>query len=250
MKSCAYLCFSHVTYGVAAVPRSLWMQAQKAEASLWKEMDQWVAGPNANDRAVEHWGSFDSLACLPQGTSLGRTIEVGAGPWTQTKGFLHIRPDLRISDFTVLEPSANSYIAEVSSCSYKTGQSLGRWDGRGQHPFPVHVVSAGGEALSESLATQQFDTLVSINVLEHVQNAFEYLSQLYHALRPGGLLIFHDRYYVGSHIMDGDLYHPVRIKRKVLDHFLAGFRLIYNNCSATYDGRMGEMGYYVIGTKI
>ena len=30
-KNCAYLCFSHELYGVAAVPKSLWLASQKHE---------------------------------------------------------------------------------------------------------------------------------------------------------------------------------------------------------------------------
>ena len=44
-----------------------------------------------NDRAIEHWEAFDSFKAvthflLSEGNSLGRVIEVGAGPWTQFKG--------------------------------------------------------------------------------------------------------------------------------------------------------------------
>ena len=45
---------------------------------------------NQNDRASEHWDSFDSFTAvashLDTGARLGRVIEVGAGPWTQFKG--------------------------------------------------------------------------------------------------------------------------------------------------------------------
>jgi hypothetical protein len=38
MKYCAYLCFSHISYGVAVVPKKLWQQAQKAESALWQDI--------------------------------------------------------------------------------------------------------------------------------------------------------------------------------------------------------------------
>lgn len=75
MRHCAYLCFAHLSYGVAVVPRSLWQQAQKAELSLWTEVSRSsFADPSANDRADEHWQAFDYLSCLPQGTSLGSVV--------------------------------------------------------------------------------------------------------------------------------------------------------------------------------
>ena len=171
---------------------------------------------------------------------------MGAGPWTQFKALLHFRPDLEVAEFTVVEPSANSYMSEVSTCSYKEGTKLMKWTGDGHHSFPVNVLAAGGESLPSA---SQFDTLISINVIEHVQNVFEYLTKLVDVLRPGGLLIFHDRYYHNAQIMDGDVMHPIRIKRRVLDYFLTRFHIIYNNCSAAYGMRAGETGYYVIARK-
>ena len=114
----------------------------------------------------------------------------------------------------------------------------------------MEVISTGGESLiSPDKSTQkQYDTLISINVIEHVQDAFQYLTGLYVSLKPGGLLIFHDRYYSNLQITDGDIYHPVRIKQKVLDHFLSAFDIIFNNCNADYDGR-NDSGYYVIARK-
>ena len=75
MRYCAYLCFAHVSYGVAVVPRSLWHQAQTAELSLWTEISRSsFMDPSANDRAEEHWLAFDYLSCLPRGTSLGSVV--------------------------------------------------------------------------------------------------------------------------------------------------------------------------------
>ncbi len=97
---------------------------------------------------------------------------------------------------------------------------------------------------------QQYDTLISVNVLEHVQDAFQYLTGLYRALRRGGTLIMHERYYDDLSVVDGDGYHPVRVKKAVLDKFLSLFHITFNNCSAEYEGRPGEHGYYVIGRKL
>jgi SAM-dependent methyltransferase len=199
----------------------------------------------ANDRAEEHWKAFDSFHCMAHGMQLGKVIEVGAGPWTQLKGILHIRSDLVVDHFTIWEPMAKRYMSEVRSCSYRSGTSLVKVDGSGTHSFPVQVISSGGELI---ISREKFDTVISINVLEHVQDAFKYLTGLYKALRTGGLLIFHDRYYGNNEITQGDLYHPVRIKRKVLDHFLSGFDILFNNCSAHYDGRK-DRGYYVLARK-
>jgi SAM-dependent methyltransferase len=248
-KFCSYLCFSHQLYGTAVVPISLWRAAQKAEGDLWRQVAGWSGTiGNANDRAAEHWKAYDNFHCLAKDASLGQVIEVGAGPWTQLKGLLHVRPDLRVDKFVVWEPSADRYVQEVSNCAYKTSSKLIRWDGLTYHPFPVEVQSKGGEALLN--LNQTFDTVITMNVLEHVQDAFEYLTGIYRVLRAGGLLIMHERYYDDQTILDGDNYHPIRIKQFVLDKFFSGFHVIFNNCSAAYEGRQKDRGYYVIAIKI
>ena len=158
---------------------------------------------------------------------------------------------------------------EVKSCSYKDRIHLSKWDQNIEkyHQFPISVVGDGGELLSTSTSTslrvnnnnssssnsnkqEYYDTLISINVLEHVQDAFQYLNGLYYSIKKGGYLILHERYYDDSTIINGDNYHPIRIKRILLDHFLSGFHIIYNNCNASYEGRLGEQGYYVVAIKI
>ena len=59
------------------------------------------------------------------------------------------------------------------------------------HEFPVRVQSDGGELLT-SVNGRLFDTVISVNVLEHVQNAFAYLTGLVSVLKPGGLLMLHE----------------------------------------------------------
>eukprot|EP00541_Cyclophora_tenuis_P018114 CAMPEP_0116578608 /NCGR_PEP_ID=MMETSP0397-20121206/21805_1 /TAXON_ID=216820 /ORGANISM="Cyclophora tenuis, Strain ECT3854" /LENGTH=131 /DNA_ID=CAMNT_0004108025 /DNA_START=89 /DNA_END=481 /DNA_ORIENTATION=+ len=101
-------------------------------------------------------------------------------------------------------------------------------------PKPVHTgtINSHHRERQHQRQHQHYDTLVAINVLEHVQNAFEYLEGLHRALRPGGLLIFHERYYRTPLEGDGvlgrnNLYHPVRVTQRVLDIFLQQFELLY-----------------------
>lgn len=100
--SCSYLCYGHREYGVAVVPRSLWLAAQRAESALWQQVSRWDS--INNDRAEEHWSAFDDFNCLTRITrkgTLGRVMEVGAGPWTQVKGMLFKRPELVIDELTI-----------------------------------------------------------------------------------------------------------------------------------------------------
>jgi hypothetical protein len=251
-KFCSYLCYSHNAYGVAVVPTELWRAAQFAEANLWKQIgSQALPTTDANDRSIEHWSAFDNLNCLENNIRFGQTIEVGAGPWTQIKGFLHIRSDITIDKLTVWEPSAERYMKEVPTCSYKNSKLARYGNFKGVHDdFEVIINSKGGELLGNNSEYIQYDTLISINVIEHVQDAFKYFTGLYKSIKTGGLLIFHDRYYDDDTVVGGDHYHPIRIKKSVIDRFLSGFNIIYNNCTAHYDNRKNEKGYYVVARKL
>lgn len=114
------------------------------------------------------------------------------------------------------------------------------------------INSAGGELLSKDDTAGGYDVVVSINVVEHVQDAFNYLTGLYASVKKGGILIFHERYYNSApEITNGDKYHPVRVKQSVFDILLhpSLFHVIYNNCTAKYEQREGEKGYYIIAVK-
>ena len=157
------------------------------------------------------------------------------------------------------------YMSEVSSCSYKNGKQLSKWSrvsGQSEyHTFPVIIRSEGGELLtstnstststsSTSTSIQQYDTMIFVNVLEHVQDAFRFLTGVFLSINPGGILIMHERYYNLKTVLDADKYHPVRVTRPVFDKFLSGFQILFNNCSASYEGRNGEEGYYIVARKI
>lgn len=60
-----------------------------------------------NDRATEHWEAFNSFKAVTQfllveGNSLGRVIEVGAGPWTQFKGKNHTQDIMNLYDLFIV----------------------------------------------------------------------------------------------------------------------------------------------------
>ena len=72
-----------------------------------------------------------------------------------------------------------------------------------------------------------FDTVILINVIEHVSDLFLFLSRIYFSLKPGGLLIFHERWHDDAEASNCALgsfeLHPIRVKKEVLDHFLSLF---------------------------
>ena len=149
---------------MAVVPRNIWKVAQNAENQLWSH-----AGgndpANANDRASEHVEGFKSFEGITKGADLGDLIEIGAGPWTQLRSILSTRPDLIVRSYTIREPGADFYMKTVKSCAYSTGRLHKFHEEKKYHDFPVHIISSQGEFRNH----QQYDTLVVINVIEHVQ---------------------------------------------------------------------------------
>jgi SAM-dependent methyltransferase len=129
-----------------------------------------------------------------------------------------------VEKYVLLEPGALNYVANTKDAvyMYASGQIDG-FDGK------TVVVNAGGEHLD--LFSEVFDTIMMINVLEHTNNAVSILRGLYNALKPGGLLIMNERWWE-THNPHGalgldSLYHPIRMKKSVFDHFLSvGFDII------------------------
>ena len=172
LSKCAYLCFSHEITGVAQIPLNLWKLVQQNEFEVWKNSF------GSNDRGAEHIEGFGNYIKLPK--YLGNYLEIGCGPYTQTQFIINHE----FESITLLDPGAENYIKSTPGCTYKDGQLKGK---------KVNVYSFGAEKLDNYKA--KFDTLLSINVVEHVWDAFKFFNNIYNALKPGGILIYHDRFY-------------------------------------------------------
>jgi SAM-dependent methyltransferase len=238
-------CFYTEDGGVWLVSTSRWKMALEAESSTWNA----AAASSTGDRVSEHMSDFNEYKSVgPTGTNLGAFIEVGAGPWTQSLPMIHARK-FQVERYVLLEPNAINYASMVRTSPYRHGSVEGIDEGK------LVVINAGAEQLD--LMPNSFDTLMIINVLEHVQNAIKILRNVYNALKPGGLLIFSERWwdnYRASEHMDLDtLYHPIRIKKCVITTFLSGFESIYeirDRESKSYSMENRNFnGTYFIGRK-
>uniref|UniRef100_A0A0G4FCD6 EGF-like domain-containing protein n=1 Tax=Chromera velia CCMP2878 TaxID=1169474 RepID=A0A0G4FCD6_9ALVE len=251
-------CLQHPLWGRMAVPPSRWRRAQDEEGEVWRQ----APDTDLDDRGEDHLWGFDNYRDLP--TVLGDYAEVGCGPWTQLRVLLEARSELTggVRSATLVDPSALVYARDVPTCAYRTGRlermpsrqrnataipvhdpdeqqqggagtkgrrQGGSGDDSNFFPFPVTVVNAGGEHLVN--ARESFDTVVLINVIEHVQNGYALLENLYRSLRPGGILIFNDRYYDDMppdywSDLDSRL-HPIRPFRAVYERFFSFFEPIF-----------------------
>jgi SAM-dependent methyltransferase len=182
----------------------------------------------------------------PDGSNLGVLLEVGCGPWSQSYPMIQAR-NFKYDKYLLLDPGIIDYSKIRSSIVNKRIQ-----------PNPIFIKSSGEDM---SFIENTIDTLVMINVLEHVENSIKILRAVYNALKPGGIIIFNDRWWDREgtpgqkrKLMDLDvLYHPIRLHKEIFDIFLNGFHEIYRidsiqSWAFTKDNRNYD-GTYFIGKK-
>lgn len=239
-------CFFSDRYGVTLVTQARWDLAQKEEANAWNGCDTCI-----DDRWKDHAQGFQNYVdMIPIGQLF---IEMGCGPYTQSRYiFEQARPDLlqTLRSITLLDPNLFSYVRHVVRAAFKDGELVGR-----------KVVLIGGPVEQFPLC-ETYDTLLVINVIEHVQNAFDYFESIYYSLKDGGQLVFHDRAWQDynpvlhhDHYYQDWAYHPIRVTSELFRHFFAFFKPIY--CEVYRDDypirgdqyTITSFSYYFIGRK-
>lgn len=243
-ENCAIFCYWQEDAGIVHIPRQAWEHVSNVEFSIWESLQR----DTPEDRDGEHAEGFGEFKTLP--TNLGNYLEVGSGPYTQTKNIIKTRArsqdgmgPVSMNTIYLAEPNIFRYL-RLDNCAYKDGRIEGR---------PVNLLSLPVEDLP---ATEFFDTIVSINVLEHVNDAMRYLTAVYMALKPGGILVFCDRYFdhpdKDTNVLGPAVMHPIRMQRRFLQHFLRLFDTNYlHDHNTTFARRrdLNEKGYYFIGRK-
>lgn len=203
--------------GIIKVDWDRWKAAQNFERQGWTVC--W--SDSQSDRNHEHHALFKGYEALPR--HLGHMIEVGCGPFTQSATILETHT---ADSITLLDPLLESYPG-LPHCSYKSGKLRG---------LPTTFMPFMAELLEDK---EKYDTLVCINVLEHVMDAYLVLDNIHQALKPGGILVMgertHDEFEPHKSY---DVGHPICIKTPVLQAYKCRFNILYEN------------GDYFIGTKI
>lgn len=227
--------------GIVSITDWRWKQAQSVEASVWD------GSSGGSDRNEQHAGWFDHYRALrPYARRLGRVLEIGSGPFTQTKtvlGKLGVG-DVTVSSITLADPLMIFYHKQVPSCPYKDGSLLG---------FPTQFIASGAEELS---LRGEYDTVIMMNVLEHCRDALAVLENLHAAVRPGGVLVFSERWYdtkwtqyLQTKHAFWDVMHPINVKRVIVETLLSGYRPLYRR-DFYYEGDYPtDEGVYFIGVK-
>jgi SAM-dependent methyltransferase len=167
-----------------------WRQAQRWELEFWSRAEQrrgWkrlmyplmrpLLAAFGSDRVVgdddNNWWSehFDHYAFLPR--DLGDYIELGCGPYTNTRLILRERRAARV---VCSDPLANEYLGFRD-----------RWLSRAQRNA---VVEVDAHSIEETpFPPDSFDIVVVINVLDHVRDVAQCLRNALSILRPGGWFV-------------------------------------------------------------
>jgi len=236
-------CFHSRLNGRMAPPDGAerWKKAQHFESALW------ASSGGDDDRIETHQQGFNMFATLGPTPNFGHLMEVGSGPFTQTKGVLENIHGANVETLTFFDPSMDLYMTKVKHCSYKTGK-LKRYKQAGFWPYPVTTLNV--------MPTAQYDTVIAFNVITHVQNGYQWLTDLYNTVRPGGMLLFSDYYFDGTdenfwYVPDA-YYHPVRPFRRVYNHFFNQFDILYEHIDVLTGRPIGlhdTVGYWILRRK-
>ena len=155
-----------------------WHGAEDVEQTTWDNKQRTHA------RNEAHADSYNYHKSLPN--NLGDIIEIGAGPFTQTKTILKYQPATSTS-VTLLEPMAFHYMLHAKYCFFPNGTFK---------DLPTTLLAIPKEDL-QIYNTRQFDTLVMINVIEHVYDASSILDATINLVNA---MIFKFRFLIKSYI--------------------------------------------------
>jgi SAM-dependent methyltransferase len=228
--------------GIVRITQTRWQAAQSVESSVWRYFQ------GEEDRNDQHSYWFE-LYLAVDGKKMGHVLEIGSGPFTETKTVLDtVRSrglDPLVESITLADPLMIYYHTHVASCSYKDGSLMG---------YPTRFIAAGGEDLH---LRDVFDTVIMINVLEHCHDALRVLRTLHESVRPaGGLLIFSERWYdhkwsqyEKQPVPFWDMMHPINVKRAVIEALLDLYEPLYRRDFFYEKSYPTDEGVYFIGLK-
>lgn len=203
--------------GITKVDKERWEAAQKFERQGW--MEAWsYAG---DDRSAEHADLFDQYKVVPQ--NLGDVLEVGCGPFTQ---FRTISEGKTVNSLTLQDPLITEYLKH-QNCWYANRDA-----------------TLVDKMLEEYNQTDKFDTVICINVLEHVMDAITCLDNILNALRTNGLVIFGERVYDKLDVSKSyDVGHPICIGSSIVNGFKKNFEILYQKIGEY--SAVADSGYFI-----
>lgn len=231
---------------VRSVSRERWREAQTWELALWREGQQkhgwrrlvWpVVAPVL--RAVRwrrawgddwnHWwkSRFEGYSFLP--VDLGECVELGCGPYTNTRLILEGREASRV---VCSDPLIASYVT-----------FSGRWLAEA---YAAGRVEIDDHAIEDSpFEPASFDLVVMINVLDHVRDADLCMKKAIELLRPGGYFVLGQDLSNNEDLANHpyDVGHPIRLRREDLEPYLEPLTPVFRKDLSREEGRDARLHY-------
>jgi SAM-dependent methyltransferase len=231
---------------IRSVSAERWREAQEWELALWqrglrkrgwKRIAWPVVAPllralnwhRARGDDWNHWwkSRFDGYRFLP--SQLGDCIELGCGPYTNTRLILEGREASRV---VCSDPLARSYIT-----------FSGRWLAEA---YAAGVVEIDDHPIEESpFAPASFDLVVMINVLDHVRDADLCMRTAIELVRPEGYFVLaqdlSNEDDVARHPYD--VGHPIRLRREDLEPYLQPLTTMLRKDLPREEGRNPRLHY-------
>jgi SAM-dependent methyltransferase len=231
---------------IRRVSTERWQEAQEWELALWREGQRkrgwkrlvWPLVAPALRALNWHraWGDdwnhwwksrFDDYSFLP--VELGDMIELGCGPYTNTRVIIEHRQARRV---VCSDPLIRSYIT-----------FQGRWLAEA---YVEGLVEIDDHAIEElPFVPESFDLVVIINVLDHVRDAERCLQAAVDLVRPGGYLLLGQDLSndedIASHPYDTG--HPIRLRHEDLEPYLAPFATVLRRDLTREQGRDPRLHY-------
>lgn len=205
--------------GIVKVDRQRWEQAQAYERATWLEHNLGAMG----DRNDEHMRGFADYAALPK--DMGDVLELGCGVFTNVRTLLE--HGWTAKSITLVDPLLGDYVDKHPNCWYANRSNI---------PCVLSLAGVSVEQFGdERPADVLWDTVILINVLSHCYDAAQVLGVVVSALKPGGVLVFHEAVNDVDPQTHYDVGHPLQVKQVVIDDFLAQFELVYR----------GEKNYFI-----
>jgi SAM-dependent methyltransferase len=112
---------------------------------------------------------------------------------------------------------------KIESSTYSTGEFVVF-----EKSYKTVLSNLSAEAFGQTISEGAFDTVIMMNVLVYSQDALAFLTTIHKALRPGGMLLFHDRYFPDPVTSSkckfvGFAMNIIEVNQPVLEHFLSFF---------------------------
>lgn len=156
-------------YGITKVDPGRWRDAQKQELEYW-----FMHYKTVTNKYYDYKNITKSLPA-----NLGKTIEIGCGPYPQFSYF-----NKKVSSITLLDPLLENYV-QLPLCPFAGGKL---------HDYASELLCDSAETL---MKYEEYDTVLCIACLEHVSNADMVLDNLVKITKPGGVIILMERLFDG-----------------------------------------------------